>query len=112
MTRLPAPSGTAEHVLARPAPVARPRSPSGSPIPFPTGVVSRPVPGSTLRTVSSSAMYRLPPPNDAPQGVRLTEVAAAGPPTPPASVEMIPAVPGGGAAATVGGAAAAALPPV
>jgi hypothetical protein len=66
------------------------------------------VPGSALRTAAWSAMYRLPPPNDAPQGARLTEVAAAGPPTPPATVEMIPAAPGGDAAAAVGAAAAAA----
>src|SRR5690348_14527138 len=97
MTRLPAASSVIEQASLRPALLALPPSPSGSLIPVPTGVVSRPVAGSIWRTAANSPMYRLPPPDDAPHGVSSSEVAAAGPPTPPATVEMIPACPGRGA---------------
>src|SRR5229473_3705098 len=92
ITRLPEWSTATPHV-DRLAPVALRPSPSGPAPPVPAGVVSRPVPGLTFRTDPPLAMYRCPAPNDTPHGdERATLVALAGPPTPPATVEITPAV--------------------
>src|SRR5215468_9293606 len=81
---------------------ARPPSPSGPRAPVPTGVVSLPV-GLTLRTAPPanapgvvlsagvrSETYSEPPADATPHGIMATLVALAGPPTPPATVEMFP----------------------
>src|SRR5215472_3457558 len=92
--------------LMKLAPVAGPPSPSGPkfpPRPVPAGVVSLSVCSLTFRAVTPSATYRLPPANARPVGAMPTEVALPGPPTPPATVVIVP-----GAAATARAAGAAA----
>src|SRR5215831_3800745 len=89
-----------------PALAARPPSPSGPVLAFPAGVARKSVAGVTCRTVSPAPMYTCPAPNDTPQTLATspassdTLVARPGPPTPPATVEIVPAGawPWGGAA--------------
>src|ERR1700690_419394 len=91
MTRLPDPSVTVAAAF-RPALTAAPPLPGAPPRPLPATVVIRSVAGLTSRTTPSaaSATYRFPPLNDTPCGSMLTLVALAGPPAPPATVEMVP----------------------
>jgi hypothetical protein len=80
---------------------AGPPSRNGPLAAVPTGVISAPDAGSTPRTVQLSATSNCPLPNETPQGElavpaigvdtpRFTLVPAAGPPTPPATVEIVP----------------------
>src|SRR5579863_5128725 len=97
MTTLPDPS-TATSVGASASAVAgmpfftgpAPPSAVNADAPSPAGVVSWPVAGLTIRTDDPSATYRLPPANVTPAGLTPTVVALAGPPAPPATVEITP----------------------
>src|SRR5215471_7509431 len=100
ITRLPAASTATAQVFTE-VPAARPPSRNGPLAAVPTGVVSLPDAGSMLRTVQLSAAISCPLPNATPQGEllvpaicvdtpRFTLVPAAGPPTPPATVEIVP----------------------
>src|SRR6516225_16141 len=100
ITRLPAASAATAQVFTD-VPAAGPPSRNGPLVAVPTGVVSPPDAGSMLRTVQLSATRSCPLPNETPQGAllmpatcvdtpRFTLVAAAGPPTPPATVEIVP----------------------
>ncbi len=60
-------------------------------LPVPAGVVSQPVRRLTFRTMSPAPAYTKPAENATPQGDNATLVALAGPPTPPATVEITPA---------------------
>src|SRR5215471_17537406 len=79
---------------------------------LPAGVVSRVVCGFISRTAHESAKYARPAPNDTPHSPpSATSRALAGPPAPPATVEISPAAvacPAPGAAAPPGWPAAAA----
>src|ERR1700733_2829348 len=108
MTRLPDRSTLAVHAPYKEALVARSPAPRGPATPVPAGVVSRSLPGFTFLTAKPVPMYTLPPANDTPQGDIPIRVARAGPPTPPATVEITPPAPGRGPPGT---AAAPGCPP-
>src|SRR5689334_1924557 len=104
MSRLPAPSAATAHV-SRFAPVARPPLSAGPILaPVPAGVVSWSF-AATRRTAGPSATSRLLSCLLTPHGASATLVALPGPPTPPATVVMVP-----GAVAAVSCGAAAARP--
>src|SRR5215471_19512138 len=90
---LPNRSAAAPHAWASEAFAAGPPSPSGPFELVPAGVVSQSVAVVTLRTAWDSASSRWPPRYDTPHGPTRTCVALAGPPTPPATVEITPAGP-------------------
>src|SRR5215469_2038323 len=93
ITRFPELSAVTPHEFKLAA-VAAPPSPTGPKACVPAGVVSRLDPGLISRTAPAlrvaSAMSRCPWAKATSHGDRATLVPLAGPPTPPATVEIIP----------------------